>query len=99
MTNSQLGQSALRRLMAYQARLEGAQMGLKAAQEVVNALSENYLVALRSACEDAEVPLPPPGVQTTVNVDFITGNVTVVPVLLETGNGSVVPGPMREPGN
>jgi hypothetical protein len=56
---------------------------------VVKNLTENYTEALRSACEDAEIEMPPPGVQAQVNIDWVSGNVTIVPVVLEVGNGSI----------
>lgn len=92
-----LSPTVLRRLLRYQGRLEGAQNAQQAVENVVRALSDQYTEAIRSACEDAQIEMPAPGVQAQVNVDFITGNVTVVPLALESGNGSIG-SPIREPG-
>lgn len=86
-----LSPSATRRLLRYQERLNGAQSVKQATEQVVANLTEQYSDALRSACEDAEVALPPPGVQAQVNIDWATGDIQIVPTMLESGNGVEVP--------
>jgi hypothetical protein len=70
-----LSPSALRRLARFHARLEGAQTVLQAADSSYRSLASNFEDALRSACEDAAIELPPPGAPANIKVDWNTGGV------------------------
>jgi hypothetical protein len=71
-----LSPTVLRRLMRYQARLEGAQQALQAVESTYRSLASNYEDALRGACEDAEIELPSPGIQAQININWNTGEVS-----------------------
>jgi hypothetical protein len=88
MTNV-LSQAALRRLMRHHARLEGAQSALQAVDGAYKALASNFEDALRSACEDASIDLPPPGEQAQIHVDWNTGDVSWQAAAPESTNGQV----------
>jgi hypothetical protein len=71
-----LNPTALRRLARYHARLEGAQTLLQAVEATYRNLAENFETALRAACEDASIELPPPGTSASIQVDWSTGDVS-----------------------
>jgi hypothetical protein len=83
-----LSPSALRRLARFHARLEGAQTVLQAADTTYRSLASNFEDALRSACEDAALELPPPGAPANIKVDWNTGGVVWEPTD-ERANGRV----------
>jgi hypothetical protein len=82
MTNA-LPQHALRRLQRYRGRLEGAQMAQQQAEGLTRTLFEQYEAALRSACEDHDVPLPREGIAARIDIDWNNGEVTweIAPVV------------------
>jgi hypothetical protein len=90
---NQLSPAALRRLMRYHARLEGAQQALQATEGAYRSLASNFEDALRSACEDASIQLPPPNAEAQIHIDWNTGDVTWQEAmngqLLESPNGTV----------
>ena len=71
-----LAPNALRRLSRFQARLEGAQEVLQAAEATMRALQENWRMAVESALEDADIQPPRDGVTRQLNIDWATGEVT-----------------------
>jgi hypothetical protein len=85
----QLSQAALRRLKSHHDRVEGAQVPIQAAEASYRALAENFETALRAACEDAGVDLPPVGTSANIHIDWNTGEVTWREQLAEHTNGQV----------
>jgi hypothetical protein len=83
--------TVLKRLMRHQARLEGAQQAMQAAESVCRSLASNYEDALRGACEDAEIGLPLPGVPAQIHIDWNTGEVTWRVDEQPSPNGLVMP--------
>jgi hypothetical protein len=83
--NTILSPGALRRLARFQARLEGAQSALQAAETVVRALNEQYREAVGAALEDAGIGMP--GQPAKLDIDWATGEVRFLPV--EEPNGVI----------
>jgi hypothetical protein len=75
-----LAPKVLRRMERLHARAEGAQAVAQAAEAAFRALTEQYAAALRAACEDADIALPPPDAPINVSIDWATGAVTAVRV-------------------
>jgi hypothetical protein len=91
MPEQQLSQLALKRLMRAHARVEGAQQVAQAAEGVYRTLASNFEDALRGACEDASIELPPAGAPAQIHVDWNTGEVTWHGEQQPSPNGLVMP--------
>ena len=75
MSKNVLSQRALERLQRYRGRVEGAVAARDAADSTARAYNEQYVEALRAACEGAGIDLPPEGVEAKVNINWETGAV------------------------
>jgi len=94
-----LSPSALRRLMRYHARVEGAQTLLQAVESTYRSLNSNMEDALRSACEDQGIDLPPAGAAAQIHIDWNTGEVSWSDPEPVVSNGLVAsaPYPYQQP--